>query len=176
MDFSTSAAFWTSYATSNLVAFILLFSSIWKPATARFLYTLLFLWAGYVNFNLATSDPVTYLSYADHAILPFYKSFIQGWFSKHIESIVLTIAVIQFIIALSMWVKPPLFRVGACAGIIFLLAVAPLGLASAIPATIIMATGLIILFIKSPIHSLLNGIKKELFTGQDRFSDDPEDK
>jgi hypothetical protein len=174
MDFSSSAAFWTSYTTSNIVALLLLFSSLKKPITARFLYSLLFLWAGIVNIMLAKNNPASYLTFAEFAVFPLYKNFILGWFSEHVSSIVTTVAITQFLVAICMWLKAPLFKIGAIAGIIFLISVVPLGLISAVPATIIMATGLVILLLKPPFPYLWTVLFKELFTMRDRFSDEPE--
>lgn len=172
MDFSSPPVFWTAYISSNLVALLMLLSSWKKPAVARFLYFLLFGWASIVNHRTATYTPEVYQEYADYAILPFYRSFILGWFTGHITTTVNTIAAVQLFISLSMWGKGWFFKAGAICGIVFLVAIAPLGLASAIPATLMMAFGLWLLLRQLHIRYLWHTLFKEVSVNGDRFSDD----
>jgi hypothetical protein len=131
-----------AYLISNAAAIILLVAA-WKwPRSCRLMFFLLFAWASWFNWETVSHTPQTYLSYADLTFSDWYKQFIRGWFSSHIKLVVGFIATCQGLIALAMLLRGWLFRIGAIAGIIFLLAIMPLGLGSAFPCTLIMAAAL----------------------------------
>jgi hypothetical protein len=134
-----------AYVISNILAVIMLGCS-WKYSNlARVLYSALFGWACYLNISTALSTPEYYLEYSQVALLDFYVSFINGYFAGHIAAIVIAIAVYQLAIAISMWFKGWIFKTGCIGAIIFLIAIAPLGIGSAFPCTLIMAAGLLLL-------------------------------
>ncbi len=145
MDFSNHQTLLIAYASSNLVALVLVLLSWKKPVIARFLYVLLFVWVSGVNVNTALYAPQLYLDYAEHAFFAFYRDFIEGFFSQHITAIVSTIAVCQFLIGISLLLKGKIFQLGALGGILFLVSIAPLGVGSAFPSSLIMAAGLYLL-------------------------------
>src|SRR6476620_3300143 len=112
---------------SNLVALILLLAA-WKyPRLARLLFSILFMWAGWMNWITVLNDPTSYLNYADLAILNFYSAFINGWFREHTLLVVGLIATCQILISIGMQARGKLFRVTAGGAIVFFLAILPLG-------------------------------------------------
>ncbi len=130
---------------SNLVALLLLFLSWKRKNTARLLFAMLFFWASVTNRMTATQYPDTYLEYGKYAI-PLYKKIINGEFSSHITGYVCTIAVAQLLIALGLLARGMVVKISCIGGMIFLLAIAPLGLGAAFPFSIIAALALFILY------------------------------
>lgn len=137
---------WIAYSLSNLVAVLLLWACWKKPLWARVLFFLLFAWAAWLNSTTALTTPAMYTGYAQYAFSEWYRQFINGFFAAHTVPIVLTIAAGQAGIAIGMLAKGPLFRLGATGAIIFLLSIAPLGIGSAFPCTLVMAAGVWMLY------------------------------
>jgi len=131
-----------AYIISNVVALILLWLAWKQPRAARLLFFLLFAWASWTNWITALHNPQFYIEYADLSFLRIYKQFIHGWFSRHITETVGFIATCQSLIALSMLFKGWILKIGAIAAIIFLLGIAPLGVGSAFPFSIIASFAL----------------------------------
>lgn len=149
MDYTNHQIIVIAYVASNLLALFLLWCSWKKPSLGRLLYFFLFTWAAWTNGKLSLSMPEVYLQYADLTFIPLYKHFILGFFSRHSRPIVFSIAICQFLIAISMLLKGWIFTIGAVGAIIFLICISPLGVGAAIPATLIMATGLFMLMRKN---------------------------
>ena len=105
---------------------------------ARLLFAALFLYAAVFNMQLGLRNPDKYLEYAPMA-LPFYRNFIEGWFSRYNYIMVPLIAVGQLLISIGFllngwWVK------WACVGaIIFLLSIAPLMVGAGFPFSIVVS-------------------------------------
>ena len=129
----------TLYIISNVVALLMLWAGWKNRRILRLMIFLVFAWASFTNWNEALIAPQFYLEYADFTFFGFYRHFINGWFSTHITLAVGFIATCQAIIAVSMLLKGAIFRAGAIGAIIFLLAIAPLGVGAAFPCTVIMA-------------------------------------
>jgi hypothetical protein len=143
-----------TWILTNTGALILLFFA-WKlPRTAKLMYLILFGWASWVNTTTAIENPIIYLDTAIYTPFTIYKEIILGFFSMHITLIVISIAVCQALIAISMVGKGGLFKTGAAGGIIFLLCIAPLGAGSGFPFTVILAAGLWLLM-RNNSHSYI---------------------
>ena len=139
------------YIISNAIALTMLLVS-WKyDRIARIMFFFVFAWASWTNWNEAVVAPQFYLDYAGLTFSGLYRNIILGWFSHHITLVVGIIATCQALIALSMLLKGMIFRIGAVGGLIFLLAIAPLGVGSAFPCTIILAIGLWLLLRRKDI-------------------------
>jgi hypothetical protein len=130
------------YIISNVVALLLLWAAWKHPRLARLLFFLLFAWASWTNWNAAIHNPRFYLEYADLTFLTIYRQFILGWFSEHIVLAVGFIATCQAFIGVGMLMKGWIVRVAGIAAIIFLLAIAPLGVGSAFPFSITTSVAL----------------------------------
>jgi hypothetical protein len=142
-----------AYIISNVVALVLLYCASAWPRVGRLLFLLLFAWASWTNWTTALRTPEVYLDYAGLTFLDLYKETIQGWFSEHIVLSVGIIATCQALIAIAMALKGWVFKAGAAGAILFLVAIAPLGVGAAFPATLIMALGMGVLMSKS--HAFL---------------------
>jgi hypothetical protein len=134
------------YIVSNALAIILLIMSTLWPKVTRFLFFTLFAWASWTNWNGAINNPDFYLNYADLSFLSVYKAFIEGWFSRHIVLTVGFIASAQALIAVSMLLKGAIYKLGIIGGVLFLIAIIPLGAGSAFPCTLITAIAMLILW------------------------------
>jgi len=130
---------------SNLVALLMLLACWRWTNIGRLLIVALFLWAGQLNLRTALSQPQVYLAYAQFAVEP-YRSFIRGFFAGHLTAIVGAIAAGQLLIGLLVARRGRAVRLGLAGAIVFLVAIAPLGVGSAFPATLIMASGAVLLF------------------------------
>jgi hypothetical protein len=136
------------WIVSNAVSLALLFVCYKWNRIGRYLFSFIFLAASVVNTFAAIQDPQTYVDAYGKLAFFFYKGFIYGFFSRHTTVIVLSIAAGQLLISVFLFLGKKFFLFGVLGGIIFLLAITPLGLGSAFPATLLMAAALIVLFVK----------------------------
>lgn len=134
LDYVVAAA----YVVTNILAIVQVIGAHRWPVVTRLLFFLIFAMAAVVNTRTVLDTPWVYQSYAYYAI-PLYNWFILGPFDAVTQPMVLTVALGQALIAVSMFTKGRWFRVGCFGGILFCLAIAPLGLGAAFPATLLMA-------------------------------------
>ena len=132
----------------NLLAILFVVASIKMPRFSRGLFFLLFGWACWMNWTYSQNNPEAYQEYSALTFSNVYKEFITGWFKSHTALMVGVIATCQGLIAISMWLKGVLFKIGSIGGIVFLLAIAPLGVGSGFPCTVVFAIALTILYRK----------------------------
>jgi hypothetical protein len=133
------------YIISNIVFGLTIPAALKKPMWARIFLAGFFLWASFFNSTSAIRSPEIYLDYARLNPLPIYSQFIDGFFSQHITVFVFAIAVGQFLIFLGLVLNKTWTKLGCIGGVIFGLAIAPLGVGSAFPATVSMAIAFLIL-------------------------------
>ncbi|MBA4056057.1 MAG: hypothetical protein C0490_15185 [Marivirga sp.] len=136
------------YLISNLVFGLCIAGAIRRPMWTRIFLAAFFLLAFYFNSTTAIKSPEIYLTYASLSALSFYGQFINGFFSTHITTFVLIIAAGQFLIFLGLVLNKNWANVACIGGIIFGLAIAPLGVGSAFPATVSMAVAFYLLLKK----------------------------
>ncbi|PSL34668.1 hypothetical protein [Chitinophaga ginsengisoli] len=134
-----------AYLLSNLVAVLIVYISFIKPVFGRMCMSLLFIAAAVVNSVISISHPEIYRTYASLAALPAYEQFINGFFGRHVTSLVLFIAVGQFGIGLALLWKGPVEKIALTCAIIFLVAIAPLGAGSSFPCSLILAIACLLL-------------------------------
>jgi hypothetical protein len=149
-----------AYAGSLLVSLLLLAASWRWPNVGRLLFVLLFAWASQQNLRTALRQPGRYLDFAQYAYLALYREFILGPFARHVTPIVVAIAAGQLLIALLLLGTTRPARLGLAGGIVFLLAIAPLGTGAAFPATVLGALGLALLW-RRPFARSLPGVLAE---------------
>jgi len=130
-----------AYLIVNAFSVVQLVGSYRWPSVTRLVFCLIFGVAAYINIQTVLDSPWVYQDYADYAI-PLYRWFILGPFEPIITPMVLSIAVGQALIAIAMLLKDDWFRMGCLGGIVFCLAIAPLGLGAAFPATALLALAL----------------------------------
>lgn len=137
---------------SNIVVLGILYFCWENERIGRLLMFLLFLTAGCVNWYTVLHRPTDYLYYESFAFISLYRSFIEGWFSQHIQLMVGIIATSQLLIAFSMLLKGWIFKAGALGGMLFLLCILPLGFAAAFPFPIFGAIAFYILLTSKGIN------------------------
>lgn len=140
-------ALWAAYAVSNLVGLLYLWAAFKAPRWARLLFALLFGWASWFNYTTCREQPDVYLMFADSAV-GIYAGFINGWFRDHITTFVSLIAIGQGMIAVGMILKGVFVKLACIGAIVFLLAIAPLGVYAAFPFSLTMSAAAYILFRK----------------------------
>jgi len=142
------------YIISNTIAVAMLLMAWKNVRLARLFFFLIFTWASWTNWKTALYSPETYLGEADLTFFNFYKEFILGWFRQHITDAVKFIATCQALIAVSMLLKGWWLKAGGIGAILFLLAIAPFGVGSAFPCTVILAVAMY-LVVKVRGHNFL---------------------
>lgn len=148
------------YIISNTVALIMLWAAWKKPRILRWMFFLLFAWASFTNWNEAIVAPQFYLDYARLTFSGLYRDIIQGWFSWQITLVVGFIATCQALIAISMLLNGWILKTGAIGAIVFLLAIAPLGVGAAFPCTVLMAVAMWKLLRQKEIDYLWSAAKR----------------
>jgi hypothetical protein len=131
--------------TAIVIGGLMLLAAWRRPLLGRFLYLALFTWACFMNFWTATMRPAVYLDYGPLAVLGVYREFIAGFFAQHAAALVMTVAGCQGLIAFGLAIGGPLARIGLVGAVCFLVAIAPLGVGSGFPSTLLMAAGAIVL-------------------------------
>ena len=135
-----------AYLISNAIALALLVLAFRKPASVRWASIAIFLWAAFTNARIALTSPLDYQTFGDLTWSAVYRSFIRGWFQDHTALLLLPIAAGQLAIALLLLANTPLTRRLATAGsIVFLLAIAPLGVGSAFPFSLTYSLALVVM-------------------------------
>jgi hypothetical protein len=133
------------YVASNLVALALLFIAWRRPRVAQWLCALVFLWASITNVTTAINRPHVYQEYAALTPVAVYKNFITGWFNAHAREMVLAIAVGQLAIAVLLMLRRPGRVLGVLGAIVFLMAIAPLGVGSAFPFSLTFIAAIVVM-------------------------------
>lgn len=138
------------FVVSNVLALLLVWVCFRRWNAGRWLMGMIFLGACAFNTYTVINEPAAYMMYEQYAFLDWYQHFISGYFSRHILRIVLLIATGQFLVGLFLVVSEKLVRLGALGAIIFFLAIAPLGLGSGFPASLLLAFAAWLLYRKAP--------------------------
>ncbi len=134
------------YLGSNIISAALVVAAAKWPRVTRVLFVIIFLVAGIFNAYTAITEPEAYLMYADMAVLDVYRNFITGLFSSHTEVIVLAIALGQLGVAALLCGDNRFLKIGVVGGAIFFVAIIPLGVGSAFPASLLMAISIVLMW------------------------------
>jgi len=134
------------HVAALLVSLAMLLSAWRWPRLARIEYVALFAWACWMNWTTVTRSPSVYFDYGGLAVVPAYRTFIEGPFRHQVVAVVGTIATLQGLIALGLVIGGAWARAALVGAIVFLVAVAPLGVGSGFPSTLIMAAGAFVLY------------------------------
>lgn len=117
------------------------------PKIGKVAWGIIFILAGIFNIYMGNSNPQAYVDYGQHAV-GLYQKFIYGLFSSYTSLIVSLIASGQIIVGIFLFMKKNLFVLGIGGGIIFLVAISPLGIGSAFPSTLLMSASLVLLYFR----------------------------
>lgn len=147
----------TAYVLSNIAAVAFFVATFYSNRLARILFAALFICAAFINWSVVHTNPTGYLDYSKYAV-GLYRDIIVGPFQNHIIPIVSFIAVCQVLIGLGLLYKGRILRTACVVGSIFLVAISPLGIASAFPSGLIWAVGLFVLY-KDPFERNIFNMK-----------------
>jgi hypothetical protein len=137
------------YIISNLLFLLCVMAAVKKPIWARLFLAVVFLWASCVNARTALIHPEVYLEYARLTSVPFYRAFINGYFSQHIRPFILFISAGEFLIFVGLLLANRWVKLACWGGILFGMAISPLSVGSAFPATLLMSLSFWILYNKN---------------------------
>lgn len=127
-----------AYIISNVVGILFVVAAAKHTRLARLMFALLFLWASGTNMSIGLTSPETYQQYSSLA-LPFYRDFINGWFSHYNYIIIPLIAAGQFAIAIGMLLKGWWVKWACIGAIVFLLCIVPLMVGSGFPFPLVVS-------------------------------------
>lgn len=134
-----------AWIASNIVGLLILWMAYQKPNIARMMFILLFGWACWMNYTTVHQQPEVYLEYATTSI-QWYSDFIMAWFKEHTILMVTAIAIGQGIIAIGMMMRGWWVRLACLGIIIFLIAIAPLGIGAGFPFSITVSAAAWLIF------------------------------
>ena len=134
-----------AYAVANTFALAALALAFWRRDAARGVGAVVFAWAAATNTYWALAHPAVYLDYASLTPSATYRDFILGWFSSHVQALVLPIAVGQLLIAALLASRRRRLRsIGVLGALTFLLAIVPLGVGSGFPFPLTFGAALLV--------------------------------
>jgi hypothetical protein len=133
-----------------------------RPSVGRGLYAALFLWAATVNVRIGLHDPASYQGFAELTLSSTYRAFITGFFARHATEILLAIAAGQAAIGVGLLLRGAIPRFAAVGAVVFMLAILPLGVGSAMPSSLIWAVGAVWLARHEWRHTLFTDVKDAL--------------
>lgn len=144
MDFQD---IWIPYVITHIISFLLIFICCKWPKIGKVAWGIIFVLAALFNMYLGNSNPQKYIEYGRGAV-GLYQEFIYGIFSSYTSLIVSLIALGQMIVGVFLLMNRTLFKLGIFGGIIFLVAISPLGIGSAFPSTLLMSLSLVLLYLR----------------------------
>ena len=133
------------YLLTNATALALVFLAFKRHRLTRLIFILIFLLAGLFNIYTILTKPEFFNHYGDKAFLDIYKSFINGYFSHHIQQVVGFIGLGQILVAVLLSAGGRWVHLGVLGGIIFFIALIPLGVSAAFPAMLLFIVALVLM-------------------------------
>jgi hypothetical protein len=150
------------YIITNVIAILTAVIAMLWPNVGRVFLSGIFIGAAAFNAFTASGNPGLYLQFGELTTSGFYRSIILGPFSEHIQAYIFIIAGCQVLIGAFLLYKGKLLKMAMVGAIIFLLAIAPLGIGSAFPSSLILATALVILLRKKIEYSIYEGLGRKI--------------
>ena len=143
-----SSDLWIPILITHVLTFLLIFICYKWPKIGKVVWAVIFIAAGLFNIYSVISDPQQYVTtYGQHAI-PLYQKFIFSLFSTNTILFVAMIAAGQILVGLFLFMKKMPLKLGVLGGILFLVAISPLGVGAAFPSTLLMAFSLVLMYIR----------------------------
>jgi len=152
--------FWIRvYLLGNFAALLLVFVALWRASVARAAFALLLTGAGAWSLTVAVKTPAAFAALAPWAWRPA-RAFLEGLLTNGPAFVVVPLAVLQLACGLMLaFGDRRTARQGMLAGGLFFAALAPLGLASAFPATLVLAVAAGITWAAMPEWHPLRGLR-----------------
>ena len=125
------------FLVTNVFGACVLTLSIWRPSAAKWVNALVFASAGAFNLFTSMTNPTAYQDFARHALIPLLRDIIEG--PPNTLLIVGTIAVGQILSGVFLILGERTKFLGAVYVTLFLLGIAPLGVGSAFPLSVLLS-------------------------------------
>lgn len=132
------------YAASLIVAVGTLTLAFARPRAARWLLAAMFGYAGIYNCWLGLTHPTEYLNFADLVLIGWYRDTILGAFAAQAGPFIVAIAIGQLACSAAYAVGGKWLAPGAIGICLFLMAIAPFGVGSAFPFSMIVSLAAVI--------------------------------
>ncbi|MBO0340460.1 MAG: hypothetical protein VX798_03625 [Bacteroidota bacterium] len=142
------------WSISNGIALVVLATSFRWTKLTRLFFFILFAWASWLNYTTAHKTPDYYLIYATLTPFEGYHNFIIHWFKSNIVTTVTLISIGQGLIAFGIILKGMVVKIACAGAILFFIAIAPLGIGSGFPATLIAAAATFLIVKKDNLDYL----------------------
>lgn len=136
--------FVTPYLVSLGIAGSLLVLATVRPRWCRWLFVALFAYAAIYNFWISSTRPEEYQGFATLALVAALAEFIRGPFREQAAPTIGAIATGQALIAVGFGVGRSLLPAATLGAVVFLMAIAPLGVGSAYPFSVMVSLAAII--------------------------------
>jgi len=139
-----------AWIASNAFALALI-TVCWKlPKVGRATIGLGFAAAAVFNTITVLVNPQSYVQgFGPEALFPFYQDFIHGPLAANPAAFILPIAAGQLLVGGLMFFKGRWLKLGLAGGIVFLLAITPLGRGSAFPMPLLLMAAFWVLWHRS---------------------------
>jgi hypothetical protein len=136
------------FIVTNVVSILLIYMSVKWTMTTKIVFAVIFFLAFVFNLYNVLNNTDSYLEFGKTSLLFFYRDFIFGDFRDNIILYIIIVAVFQLFLSFCLFTESILTEYGIIGGIIFLVLIAPLGIGSAFPSTLLMALALYIVYVK----------------------------
>jgi len=150
------------YIATNIIAIVTVITAMVWPNAGRVFLSGVFIGAAAFNAFTALENPSLYLVFGELTVSNFYREIILGPFGKHIQFYIFAIAFFQLLIGAFLLYKDRLLKIAMIGGMVFLLAIAPLGVGAAFPSSLILASALVILLQKNIDYTIYEGPHRKM--------------
>ncbi|MFT3823107.1 MAG: hypothetical protein QM731_04270 [Chitinophagaceae bacterium] len=148
-----SAEFYTQFnGIAIIIAFFMLCLMIVLPFAGRLLLSIFFIATACYTWNTVQGHPDLYNNYKQFAFFDWYRDGIVQPFIDHLPFSAKMFAILQLLTAIGLLLKNQVFKIACALALLILVAIAPLGIASFFPATLLPALGCFILLRKKTDH------------------------
>lgn len=137
------------YMISLVVGVAVLVMALAKPNVSRWMIIGMFVYAGFYNLWLGLTRPREYENFAELVLIPWYRDIILGPFSANAGAYIVTIAVAQILSAVLIAVGGQASLLGTLGVCAFLMGIAPFGVGSAFPFSILVSLAALIVHLSA---------------------------
>lgn len=143
------------------VSLALVLLGLWRPNLGRAAIGAFFLlMAIAVNIVTIITNPQSYAAWADTALLPLYREVILRFVAPNPALLVLPVAAYQIAVALALWYRGRVVKLGLVGAMLFLVGIMPLGWEEM--ANVVLIAGLALLLRHDYPHSIPTLIRVRL--------------
>lgn len=134
---------------ANVLAVAFVIVALYRPNLARVIAGAGFILAALVNCVVALRAPLFYLDALEPLAWGVYREFLHSVFTQAPVRLLLAVALWQALVGCVFLVRQtPFIRLASVAAFGFFLLLVPLGAGSGFPSTLILAGGMVVLFLR----------------------------